>query len=61
VGWEEFRITTKHENQDANSRLLPSAQGPWGYNHAHTPLTVFDVKGIPGHRRDRIEAAVRCV
>jgi len=22
------------------------------------PLTVFDVKGIPGHRRDRIEAAV---
>jgi hypothetical protein len=22
------------------------------------PLTVFDVKGIPGHRRERIEAAV---
>jgi hypothetical protein len=22
------------------------------------PLTVFDIKGIPGHRRERIEAAV---
>jgi hypothetical protein len=22
------------------------------------PLTVFDTKGIPGHRRERIEAAV---
>ena len=22
------------------------------------PLTVFDVKGVPGHRRERIEAAV---
>jgi hypothetical protein len=22
------------------------------------PLTVFDVKGIPGHRRERIEGAV---
>jgi hypothetical protein len=22
------------------------------------PLTVFDVRGIPGHRRERIEAAV---
>jgi hypothetical protein len=22
------------------------------------PLTGFDVKGIPGHRRERIEAAV---
>jgi len=22
------------------------------------PLTVFEVKGIPGHRRERIEAAV---
>jgi hypothetical protein len=22
------------------------------------PLTVFDMKGIPGHRRERIEAAV---
>ena len=22
------------------------------------PITVFDVKGVPGHRRERIEAAV---
>ena len=22
------------------------------------PLTVFDIKGVPGHRRERIEAAV---
>jgi len=22
------------------------------------PITIFDVKGIPGHRRERIEAAV---
>jgi hypothetical protein len=22
------------------------------------PLTVFDIKGVPGHRRKRIEAAV---
>jgi hypothetical protein len=22
------------------------------------PLTVFDIKGLPGHRRERIEAAV---
>jgi hypothetical protein len=22
------------------------------------PLTVFDIKGVPSHRRDRIEAAV---
>ncbi|MFY9727686.1 MAG: hypothetical protein WB579_06505 [Bryobacteraceae bacterium] len=22
------------------------------------PITVFDLKGIPGHRRERIEAAV---
>jgi hypothetical protein len=22
------------------------------------PVTVFDVKGVPGHRRERIEAAV---
>jgi hypothetical protein len=22
------------------------------------PITVFDIKGIPGHRRERIETAV---
>jgi hypothetical protein len=22
------------------------------------PLTVFDIKGVPGHRRERIETAV---
>jgi hypothetical protein len=22
------------------------------------PLTVFDIKGLPGHRRERVEAAV---
>jgi hypothetical protein len=22
------------------------------------PITVFDVKGVPGHRRERIEAAI---
>ena len=22
------------------------------------PITVFDIKGVPGHRRERIEAAV---
>jgi hypothetical protein len=22
------------------------------------PLTVFDIKGVPGHRRERLEAAV---
>ena len=22
------------------------------------PLTIFDIKGVPGHRRERIEAAV---
>ena len=22
------------------------------------PITVFDVKGVPGHRRERVEAAV---
>jgi hypothetical protein len=25
---------------------------------SYMPLTVFDIKGIPGHRRQRIEAAV---
>ena len=24
------------------------------------PITVFDVRGVPGHRRERIEAAVAC-
>jgi hypothetical protein len=28
------------------------------YNYAHMPLTVFDIKGVPGTRRERIEAAV---
>jgi hypothetical protein len=27
-------------------------------NNVLMPLTVFDVKGMPGHRRERIEAAV---
>jgi hypothetical protein len=28
------------------------------YNRWLMPLTVFDIKGVPGHRRERIEAAV---
>ena len=33
-------------------------QSPMTYNCGLMPLTVFDIKGIPGHRRERIEAAV---
>jgi hypothetical protein len=28
------------------------------YNYAEMPITVFDIKGVPGHRRERIETAV---
>ena len=28
------------------------------YNNAGMPITVFDIKGVPGQRRERIETAV---
>jgi hypothetical protein len=30
----------------------------WSVQLSRMPVTVFDIKGLPGHRRERIEAAV---
>jgi hypothetical protein len=43
---------------DIGAHFLAVAVIPTSLQLNRMPLTVFDIKGVPGHRRERIEAAL---